>query len=132
MATGITTANSNALLNFLFSAGSYTPPASTWVALFTAAPGYAGGGTEVTGGSYARQEITDADWAAAAGREISNDIALTFPQASASWGLVTHFALFDAPSGGNMLFFGALSQSVSIPLGAQRIFPAGSLTLRLD
>jgi hypothetical protein len=47
---------------------AYTP-AAVWVGLFTAAPTDAGGGTEATGGSYARVQLTQADatWAAAAG-----------------------------------------------------------------
>jgi|SRR5262245_2351586 len=134
MASGVTTLTSNALLNFLFRAGSYTPVSNYYVALFTVAPGYAGGGTEVTGGSYARQAIANnaSQWTAPTAREISNVNAVTFPQASATWGVVTHFGLMDNLSGGNMLAFGALTTPVDCPVGSQRKFPAGSLIVRID
>src|SRR5689334_4360668 len=105
MASGVTTLTSNALLNFLFRTGSYTPAATYYVALFTAAPGYAGGGTEVSGGSYARQPIDNdsGEWTSPTTREIGNVSPIEFPQATAGWGTVTHFALMDDVSGGNML-----------------------------
>jgi hypothetical protein len=134
MASGGTTTTDNALLEFLFRDGSYTPAATYYVALFTAAPGYAGGGTEVSGGSYARVAIDNdaAEWTAASGRQISNVNAIEFPQATASWGTVTHFALMSASSGGTMIAWGALTTPVDCPVGSQRQFPAGALTIRID
>lgn len=134
MASGVTTTTSNDLLDFLFRDGSYTPIDTYYVALFTAAPGYAGGGTEVSGGSYARQAIDNdsAAWTSPTAREISNVDAIEFPQATGNWGTVTHFALMDALTSGNMVAFGALNTPVACPIGSQRTFPAGALVIRID
>lgn len=111
---------------------------STWgavtayVALFTAAPSDAGGGTEVTGGSYARKSTAAGDWNAASGGSTSNANAITFPTASASWGTVTHFAIFDAASAGNMLRWAPLGTSKAIGNGDTASFAAGALVLTED
>ena len=102
------------------------------VALFTAAPSDAGGGTEVTGGSYARVTTAGADWNAAASGSVTNANAITFPTASASWGTITHFALMDAATGGNMLRWAALGTSKAVGNGDTASFAAGALTLTED
>lgn len=95
-----------------------------YVALYTAAPSDTGGGTEVTGGSYARVAVnsTLANWAgtqAAAstvassgtGGATSNNAAITFPAPTADWGTVTHFGIFDKLTTGNLIAWGALTTS---------------------
>lgn len=78
---------------------------TVFVGLFTAAPGEAGGGTEVAVGAYARQSVAFTAPTDGAG-DNSGDI--TFPVATADWGTVTHWALFDAVSAGNMIIYGPL------------------------
>lgn len=102
------------------------------VALFTAAPSDAGGGTEVTGGSYARKATVAADWTAASGGSASNASALTFPKATASWGTVTHFGIFDASTSGNLLRWGPLGASKAVATDDTPSFAAGTLTLTED
>lgn len=119
----------NKLLDHTLRNVSYTPPATVYVGLFTAAPGEAGGGTEVSGGSYARQV---ASFSAAADGQTSNSADITFPIATADWGTITHIALFDADTGGNMLYYGALSVSKTIQTGDQFIIKVGNLTISLD
>jgi hypothetical protein len=97
------------------------------VALYTAAPSDAGGGTEVSGGSYARKATTGSDWAASSGGSIANAAALTFPTASGSWGTVTHFGVLDASSSGNLLFWGALTASKVVGSGDSFSFAIGTL-----
>lgn len=111
---------------------------STWgavtarVGLFTAAPSDAGGGTEVSGGSYARVTTAAGDWNAASGGSTSNANAITFPTASGSWGTVTHFGLFDAASSGNLLRWAALTASKVIGSGDTAAFAAGTLVFTED
>lgn len=79
---------------------------TVYVGLFTAAPSDAGGGTEVSGGSYARVATSGATWNGASGSAPSsttNAAQIQFPQATANWGTVVAFGLFDAASGGNLL-----------------------------
>jgi len=85
--------------------------AAGYVALFTTATDYAGGGTEVTGGSYARQL---AGLSVAAGGASSNAADITFPTATADWGTVTHVALYDAVTVGNMLMHSILDASKTV------------------
>jgi hypothetical protein len=108
--------------------GKTTMPATTtrYVALFTAAPSDSGGGTEVTGGSYARKSTAGADWNASSAGSVSNANTITFVTASASWGTVTHFGVFDASTAGNLLFWGALTNSKTIGTGDTASFAGGT------
>lgn len=124
----------NALIEHLFRNTNYTRPANIYVALYTAAPNDAGGGTEVSGGSYARQAIAtgaSSGWDAASGGATANTATVTFPTATASWGTVTHVGLFDAVTGGNLLMHGALSASQAVNNGNIFRFNAGDLDVSL-
>jgi len=105
----------------MFRTGSYTKPTVLGHALYTAAPGEAGGGTEVTGGSYARidRPPLDANWSApdTTGGLTANLAAITFAAPSANWGVVTHMAILDATTAGNFLFYGALTTPKTINNG---------------
>lgn len=119
----------NELLDHLFTAGAYARP-STYVALYTAAPTDAGGGTEVSGGSYARVQVTA--WDAASGGATANTNVITFPTATASWGTVVAFGILDAASAGNLLAWGDLSASKAVGSGDTIEFAAGALDITLD
>lgn len=122
----------NQLRMHIFRTGTFAKPAALYVALFTAAPNDAGGGTEVSGGSYARvaRAPGDANWTApdSTGGLTDNAAAITFPAPTADWGQITHFAIFDAASAGNLLFHGALTVPKTVNNGDPApSFPAGSL-----
>jgi hypothetical protein len=126
-----------ALLNEVLGGTGYTPAATTYVALYTAAPTDAGGGTEVSGGSYARSSVTNnaTNWPAAAGtpRSKSNGTAIAFAAPTANWGTVTHFGIFDASTSGNLLYWGALSASKVINGGdGAPSFAIGALSVSED
>jgi hypothetical protein len=97
------------------------PKRPVYVALFTAAPSDAGGGTEVSGGSYARVAVApaDANWTAPdnVGGHTDNVAAVTFPTPTANWGTVTHFAIFDRLTGGNLLLHGILAAPKTVNNG---------------
>lgn len=104
----------DALINHIFRNTDFARTANIYVALFTAAPSDAGGGTEVSGGSYARQAVatgSSSGWAAASGGATENSSAITFPTATANWGEIVAMGLFDALSSGNLLFWGFLHQA---------------------
>ncbi len=122
----------NEILDHLFGKGSYTPP-TIYVGLSTADPtDDASGLAEPSGGSYTRVATAGADWNVASGGAIANANDITFPEATDSWGTITHFALFDAASAGNMLAHGTLSVSKSISSGDTAKFAAGDLDVTLD
>lgn len=123
------------LIKHLFRTGSFTKPSNLYVALFTAAPSDSGGGTEVTATGYSRQAANPGDsvWAASSGTNglTSNVNAINFGTWTSGPTTVTHVAIFDASSSGNMLFHGALSASKTIANGDAFSIPAGSLQITL-
>jgi len=122
----------NKILDHIFGKGSYTPP-NIHVALSTADPLDDGSGvSEPSGNGYARVETSASDWSASSGGSVCNANNITFPTASGSWGTITHFALFDSATGGNMLAFGALNQPKAIGGSDTGKFDAGALEIGLD
>ena len=119
----------NKIIDHMLRNQAYTPPATVYVALFTTATNDAGGGTEVSGGAYARQP---AGLSAAAGGASSNGADITFPQATADWGIVTHLALMDAISGGEMLMHTILDASKTINNGDTFKINLGDLDVTLE
>ncbi len=120
------------ILDHLFGKGSYTPP-TIYVALSTADPtDDASGLAEPSGNGYARKVTAASDWNASSGGATANANAIEFAEASGSWGTVTHFALYDALSGGNMLAHGSLTTSKAITSGDTASFAAGDLDVTLD
>ena len=128
------------------SAAAGTGPTTLYVALFTATPSDTGGGTEVSGGSYARVAVTSAltAWAgtqaaastvASSGTSgtTSNNAAITFPAPTANWGSITSIGIFDATSGGNLLIWGALTTGKTVNNGdAAPSFAISALTFQID
>lgn len=118
----------NALINGTLRATTYTAPATVYVGLFTSDPTDAGSGAEVSGNAYARQSAT---FAAPSNGAASTDADVQFPQATGDWGVVTHFAIFDALTTGNMMYHGALTTSKNIETGDVFKIATGSLTVTL-
>lgn len=123
----------NELVKHIFRTGSFTKPSNLYIALFTAAPSDAGGGTEVTATGYSRvaNNPLDANWAATSGTNgvTSNVGAINFGTWSTGPTTVTHFAIMDASTSGNMLIWGALTSSKTVNAGDSFSIPAGSLTV---
>lgn len=117
------------VLDHVFRNSAYTAPSTIYVALFTAAPNDAGGGTEVSGNGYARQSMAFSD---ASSGSISNSGSVEFPTATGSQGTITHMGLFDASSSGNLLAYGALTASKAVDSGDVFRFNASSVTISLD
>ena len=135
----------NLIIDHLFRTRTFTKPAALWLALFTSAPSDSGGGLEVTGGSYARVNLAplDTNWNATQGGtsgnssgtsgQTANALAITFPAPTANWGTVSHFGIFDASVGGNLLIWDALTAARTILSGdPQPSFPIGSLQITVS
>ena len=120
------------ILDHIFGKASYTAP-TIYVGLSTVDPlDDASGLAEPSGGAYARVQTAPADWNASSGGALDNASDITFPEATGSWGTITHFALFDAASAGNMLAHGSLTASKAIDSGDTAKFAAGDLDVSLD
>ena len=121
-----TTYLENAVLNAVLRNVSFTSPATVYVGLFTADPTVTGSqASEVTGGSYARVAVT---FGAPVLGVSANTGIVTFPMASASWGVITHGAILDDPTTGNMLYRGPLASSKTVDPGDTVSFAIGALT----
>jgi hypothetical protein len=119
----------NKLLDHVLRNVSYTSPTTVYVGLFTDDPTDAGTGTEVSGGSYARQILSVTT---ATGGIVTSSADVTFPQATGSWGTVSHIGLLDALSSGNLLMHTPLTTSRLIESGDILKISTGNLTASLD
>ena len=119
----------NKILNHVLRNTSYTSPTTVYVGLFTTDPTDAGSGTEVSGGSYARQVLSVTT---ASGGIVTSSGDVTFPQATANWGTVSHIGILDALSSGNLLMHTPLTTSKTIESGDILKISSGNLTVTLD
>lgn len=112
---------------------SFTPPTTVYVALFTTATADDGSGTEVSGANYARQSVAFSAMTGVTNGVTSNSAEVAFPTAGAGgWGTITHAAVFDALSGGNMLYHGALAVSKTVNENDTFKIAAGSFALTVS
>jgi len=118
------------LLDFLMTTGTATRPTNWYVALFTAAPNDAGGGTEVSAGGYARQSVAFSA-AASPGGTTSNSGEVSYTASGGDYGTVTHMGIFDASSSGNLLWHGALTASKAVADGDTLTFAVGNIDLTM-
>ena len=136
----------NKLIDALLRGQSFTFPTTLEFALFTSATDDAGAGSEVTGAGYARAPITaslanfsgtqaagSTDASSGTLSESSNNIVIEFPSPSGDWGTITHIAIYDTHTDGNMLFHGALTAPKTVLSGGSPPkLTAGKFKIRLD
>jgi hypothetical protein len=118
----------NALINATLRATTYTSVATVYVSLWTSDPTDAGSGTEVSGGSYARTAVT---FGAPSNGVTTNSADVTFPTATASWGVVGWIGINDAATSGNLLYHSPLDTSKTIDSGDIFKISTGNLSVTL-
>lgn len=112
------------ILNHFFRGQAYTPPTTIYVSLHSASPGDTGA-NEISGGGYSRQPVS---FAAPSGGSTSNSSQVQWT-AGGNWGSITHWALWDAATAGNMLAWGAFSTARTVSANDVLTIPAGALQL---
>ena len=115
------------LIDHFLGTTTYTKPSAVYVALYTVAPNDAGGGTEVTGGSYARQTAT---FTAASSGATSNDANIDFTGMPAA--TVVAIGVFDALTSGNLLLHGTLTTNKTTDAGDTLRIATGDLDISID
>lgn len=95
-----------------------------YLALYTSNPGPTNTGTEVSGGSYARQSIT---FGAIASGSMDNTNTITFSSLPTS--TIAYYAIFDASTAGNLLAYGLLTTPIVSDAGDSAVFDPDSITL---
>lgn len=132
----------NQLVDHVFRTATYAKPTVLYYGLFTVTPSDAAGGTEVTGGSYARVNVAPlntnytatqggtAGASSGTGGNTTNAVAITFPAPTGNWGSVVAYGIFDAITAGNMLIWGPLNTAKTINNGdAAPAFAIGNFSL---
>lgn len=127
----ITTYFANCAMGNLFKTKT-TPalPSEFYLGLSTTTP--LPDGTNVTEPSdtaYVRVKLTTLS--TPANGVIKNSVAVSFPDSTADWGSVTHFVIYDASTGGNLLIYNTLDKPRIIQEDSSVAFKAGGLTLSL-
>lgn len=134
----------NKIIDHIFRNRAWAVPTAIVVELYTAAPGETGGGTAVTGGSYAPVTVgpSDATWkstqgtttavaSSGTGGQTSNGGIITFPAPTANWGSVSHVGIKDAVAG-NLLIYGALTTPKTVNNGDPApTFPVDAITFTI-
>lgn len=116
----------NLVINVLLRGASHTGAGTVYVGLFTDSQNDADGGTEVSGGSYARTAVT---FAAPSNGVTTNSADVTFPTATASWGTVQSIGVYDASTAGNLIVFTDLDTSKTIDSGDIFKITTGNLSV---
>ena len=127
------------LLDHANNVASWTAPATQYLALFKTDPTDAASGTEVSAvvddTAYARQSITFAAATSGVGTAITTNTqtfaAVIYGSGAAAYN-VTHMAIFDALTAGNMLDYAPLNATVSRTSGKTMVFSTGAITSSLD
>lgn len=124
--TDLTNFTEALLLKWAMTDETVTRPTAWYMALFSAATGEGGGGTELSGSGYARQAVDFGTTGA------TNAADVVFTAAGGDWATATHHAIFDASTGGNMLWQKAMPASKQLDDGDTLTYPAGDIDLALD
>ncbi|HIK61738.1 MAG TPA: hypothetical protein EYF98_13725 [Planctomycetes bacterium] len=112
--------------------GAATLPTVLYVALFTDSVNAAGTGTEVTGGSYARKQISASSFTDDGVGGFSLNTALEFVTATASWGTIVSMGIYDASGAGNLIVFDDLAATKTIANGDAFRFNSGSIIVNIS
>jgi len=124
----------NKILEHIVGKTSFAMP-TAYIALCTADPGEANSGAGISevanSNGYARKATSGSDWGEASGGAISNAAAIVFPQATDSWGTITHYAIMTSPVWGEgyMLVWGDVTTPKTIDSGDTVQFAIGDLDL---
>lgn len=103
-------------------------PAALYLGLSRSTPNESGGNvTEPSGGAYARVKITGLT--APSSGVVKNGSALDFSESTAPWGTCTHWCIFDAATGGNLLMYDQLTGSRNVETGSIVRVKANSMVL---
>jgi hypothetical protein len=117
----------NQLLDALVGTTSYTVTTPIKLALVTANGSDSAAGTEVTGGSYARQTIA---FDAASGGSIDNNAAISFTGMPAC--TVVGIEIYDNAGSPKRLAYGPLTNTRTVTAGDTVQFASGAITLSLS
>lgn len=130
----ITTYQANRLNNYLFGATSFTPNGTYYIGLSTTAINAAGTGvTEPTGGGYKRVAVINnkTNFTDSTGGIVQNKVQFEFPESTTAWGTITHVFISDGLTGGNILYYDALTTPRTVQTATILLFAINSMKIQL-
>lgn len=107
-------------------------PTEMWIGLSTTAPNINGTNVNEPSGSAGYSRIKLETLGEPASGVVTNTANIDFNESTASWGTVTHFVIYDAQNGGNLLQYGALSTPRSVEAATIMTIKAGYLNLSVQ
>lgn len=131
----ITTYQANKLNDFLFGGTSFTPSSTYYIGLSTTAISSSGtGATEPSGGGYARVSVTNnkTNFTNASGGIVQNNQQFEFPESTTAWGTITYVFISDSPTGGNILYYDALTTPRTVQAATVLLFAINSMKIQLS
>ena len=121
------------VLNYFFRNQSVAQPTAVYLALYINDPTDADTGTEVSGGAYTRKQVAFGAPAQVGEKAvISNNAKVEFDIATTDWGLVSHWAIRTAATGGNQLCHGAFSRVENVQQGNRFTIEIGNLQVSME
>ena len=114
------------VLDHVLGTGAFTMPSTVQIGLSTGSFNDDNSGAELSGNGYARVAIT---FAAASSGSAATNATVTFPTATGSWGSVSHWGIFNATTGGNLLIHGSFATPKTITSGDVLRINSGDLTV---
>ncbi|MBW2637769.1 MAG: hypothetical protein JRC86_09660 [Deltaproteobacteria bacterium] len=115
----------NKLIDLTLTGAAYTPPPAVYLALLSALPDDTGA-VEVVYTGYARTVLS---FSAASSRAVAQDATSAFPLCGGGSDTATHYGIYDASSGGNLLGYGEFVFSKLIKFGSTPTVLSGEVTL---
>jgi hypothetical protein len=125
----------NAVLNLILRGMVFVPPATTYLALFTADPTDANlTANELVNTGYVRQLIgSTTAWTAPAlgtgGQQVQNVNQVIFGALAAAGATITHIGIYDAATAGNLLYHTPLAVPKVLNVGDQIAFAPGQIVV---
>lgn len=130
----ITYFQANKVLDRNFGSVSYTPSATLYIGLSTTPINADGtGATEPVGNGYTRASVANnkTSFSSAVNAVLTNLISIQFPESTASWGTITHIFISDSLSGGNILYFDAISPTRQVQANTTVLFDPSAITISM-
>jgi hypothetical protein len=116
---------SNKVLNYIFSGTTFTAPgpSNIWFGLLSSTPSDSNIVELATGNGYGRANVTFSVAGTGPTNQgiVSNTMQIVIGPALANWGPIAGFALWDAQTGGNVLYWGEINPALNATMGY--IFP---------
>jgi hypothetical protein len=127
------------VINALLRGVTFPLPTKTYISLHTASPGEAGGSEVTTGAfpAYVRKEaeaggLIGSGWAAPTDGVTQNANQIIYPSHDGAASLtVTHWAVYDAATAGNLLFYAPLTTARTLQIGDVFVFDVNALTVTM-